>query len=89
MAKKPKYYVVWKGRETGIFNSWEDCKAQTNGFDGAVFKSFETKALAEEAFHNSSSEYIGKNKKYVSSLSKEELFLIGEPVRLQTKLDFC
>ena len=87
MAKKPKFYVVWKGRETGVFNSWEDCKAQTNGFDGAVFKSFETRALAEEAFHNSSSEYIGKNKKYVSSLSKEELFLIGEPLEDAVAVD--
>ena len=36
MAKQPKFYVVWKGREIGVFTSWEDCKAQTNGFDGAV-----------------------------------------------------
>jgi ribonuclease HI len=80
MAKKPKYYVVWKGRETGIFSSWEDCKAQTNGFDGAVFKSFESKELAEEAFIESSSQYVGKNKKLISSLSKEELAVIGEPI---------
>ena len=80
MAKKPKFYVVWKERETGVFSSWDDCKAQTNGFDGAVFKSFESKALAEKAFHDSSSHYIGKNKKVVSSLSKEALALIGEPI---------
>jgi len=80
MAKKPKYYVVWKGRKTGIFSSWEDCKVQTNGFDGAVFKSFESKELAEEAFHSSSSDYVGRNKKIVSYLSKEELALIGEPI---------
>lgn len=80
MAKRPKYYVVWKGRKTGVFSSWEDCKAQTNGFDGAVFKSFESKELAEEAFHSSSSDYVGRNKKVVSYLSKEELALIGEPI---------
>ena len=71
MAKKPKFYVVWKGRKTGVFSSWEDCKAQTNGFDGAVFKSFESKVQAEEAFHSSSSSYVGKNKNVISSLSKE------------------
>lgn len=80
MAKRPKYYVVWKGRKTGVFSSWDDCKAQTNGFDGAVFKSFETKELAEEAFNSSSSDYVGRNKKVVSYLSKEELALIGEPI---------
>ena len=80
MAKKPKFYVVWKGRTTGVFNSWEDCKAQTTGFDGSVFKSFETREAAEKAYHDSSSEYVGKNKKIVSSLSKEELALIGDPI---------
>ena len=69
-----------KGRETGVFTSWEDCKSQTNGFDGAVFKSFESKALAEEAFNSSSTQYVGKNKKVVSSLSKEELERIGNPI---------
>jgi ribonuclease HI len=80
MAKKPKFYVVWKGRETGVFTSWDDCKAQTNGFEGAVFKSFESRELAEEAFNNSSFQYVGKNKKIVSPLSKEALALIGDPI---------
>lgn len=80
MAKKPKFYVVWKGRKTGVFSSWEDCKAQTNGFDGAVFKSFESKELAEEAFKNSSNDYVGKQKKIIPKLSKEELALIGQPI---------
>ncbi|MEW5677175.1 ribonuclease H family protein [Flavobacterium enshiense] len=80
MAKKPKFYVVWKGRITGVFSSWDECKAQTNGFEGAVFKSFESKKLAEEAYHSLSSNYVGKNKKVVNSLSKEELALIGEPI---------
>jgi ribonuclease HI len=72
MAKKPKFYVVWKGRKTGVFNSWDVCKEQTNGFDGAVFKSFETMELAEKAFHSSSYDYIGKDIKFVSKISKEE-----------------
>ena len=80
MAKKPKFYVVWKGRQTGVFNTWDDCKAQTNGFEGAVFKSFPTRALAEEAFKTNSNEYIGKDKKVVSELSKEQLLLIGDPI---------
>ena len=81
MAKKPKFYVVWKGRETGVFSSWDDCKAQTNGFEGAVFKSFESKVVAEEAFHNLSSQYVGKDKKVISTLTKEELDLIGKPIK--------
>lgn len=38
MAKK--YYAVRKGKTPGIYMSWSDCKAQTEGFSGAEFKSF-------------------------------------------------
>lgn len=46
-----KFYAVKKGRNTGIFHSWEECKAQTAGFAGAIYKSFPT---AQEA-----AEYLG------------------------------
>ncbi len=49
MAKKTKYYAVWKGKETGVFETWADCKKQVDGFDGAQYKSFETKQEAEFA----------------------------------------
>jgi len=48
MAKK--YYVVWKGRTTGIFNDWNTCKSQVYGFPGARYKSFPTLEEAEAAF---------------------------------------
>ena len=47
MAKKQKYYVVWKGRKKGIYNTWEECKQQTFGFDGAQYKSFESEVEAK------------------------------------------
>jgi ribonuclease HI len=49
MAKK-KFYVVWKGRKPGIFSSWDECKAQVDGFAGAEYKSFESLSEAKEAF---------------------------------------
>ena len=42
-----KLYAVRRGRKTGIFNSWAQCKAQIDGFSGAVYKSFPTLAEAE------------------------------------------
>ena len=48
MAKKQKFYVVWKGKRTGIFESWEDCKAQITGIKGAEYKSFSTFAEAKK-----------------------------------------
>ena len=48
MAKK--YYVVWQGRETGIFTDWDSCKTQVDKFAGAKYKSFKTRDEAEAAF---------------------------------------
>ncbi len=50
MSKKKKYYVVWHGRQTGIFESWKACEAQVKGFPNAHYKSFPSRALAEAAF---------------------------------------
>ena len=44
MAKK--VYAVRKGRTTGLFMSWDDCKAQVDGFAGAEYKSFADPAEA-------------------------------------------
>lgn len=45
MAKK--YYAVAKGKTPGIYLTWNDCKAQVDGFSGAVYKSFLTLQEAE------------------------------------------
>jgi ribonuclease HI len=31
MGKKTKFYAVVRGRQTGIFDSWEECKMQVSG----------------------------------------------------------
>jgi len=49
MAKN-KYYVVWQGRICGVFDNWNDCKTQVDGFEDAKYKSFETKTEAEKAY---------------------------------------
>ncbi len=76
MAKKQKFYVVWKGHKTGIFDSWAECAAQVSGFPGAEYKSFDSRDAAEQAFRNSYGDYKGK---HVSSLTPERLREIGEP----------
>lgn len=48
MAKK--FYVVWAGRQTGIFSDWAVVQRAVIGFPGARFKSFPTRAEAEDAF---------------------------------------
>ncbi|MEO1010917.1 MAG: ribonuclease H family protein [Bacteroidota bacterium] len=78
MAKKPKFYVVWKGKRPGIYESWEDCKAQIAGHKGAQYKSFPNFAEAKKAFNGNYSDYRkGSNK--VPKLSQEELLRFGSP----------
>jgi ribonuclease HI len=40
---KQKYYAVRKGRQSGIYQDWDTCKAQVDGFAGAQYKSFSTR----------------------------------------------
>lgn len=47
-----KYYVVFKGHNPGVYDNWEEVKIQTDGFPGAVFKSYPTSEEASEAFRN-------------------------------------
>ncbi|MDU1905937.1 MAG: ribonuclease H family protein [Dysgonomonas sp.] len=62
MAKK-NFYVVWNGIEPGVYDSWDNCKAQVQGYDGAIYKSFPTREAAEKAFNESPWLYVGKNAK--------------------------
>ena len=52
MVKTQKYYVVWSGRKTGVFDNWADCKASVEGFADARYKSFETFQQAIAAFES-------------------------------------
>jgi ribonuclease HI len=58
--KSVKYYVVWKGRKTGIYTTWESCAAQVSGFPDARYKAFSTRAEAERAFSGKYVNYSGK-----------------------------
>lgn len=57
MARR-KFYVVWAGHSSGIYDSWEECKAQVEGFPGARYKSFNTQEEATEAYRNDPDDYI-------------------------------
>ena len=59
---KQKYYTVWKGHKTGVFETWSECLLQIKNFQGAQYKSFATKAIAVKAFEGLYEDYIEKNK---------------------------
>ena len=65
MAKR--YHAVKKGRNPGIYQTWDEAKAQVNGYSGAIYKSFATLQEADE-FMLGSIEQTNDNKKNESFL---------------------
>ena len=63
---KRKYYVVWEGRATGVFDSWEECQEYVEGYPAAKFKSFPTREAAVNAFRGDPKEHIGVIKSIAS-----------------------
>lgn len=59
MAKK-NFYVVWKGVRPGVYDQWDEAKAQVEGFEGAMYKSFPNIDDAHKAFSENPWIYLGK-----------------------------
>ncbi len=72
---KQKYYVVWKGRKTGIFHSWAECEAAVKGYPEAEYKAFESRAEAERALAAGYEAHKGR-----PSSSQKWLFAAEKPV---------
>ena len=53
-----KFYVVWEGRQTGVFTDWATARRAVEKFPGARFKSFSSRAEAEEAFGRAEEENL-------------------------------
>ena len=69
-----KYYAVKNGRKKGIFLTWEDCKEQVDGFDGAEYKSFSSIQDAEAFLVDKQEEHLNVEGPiaYVDGSFKEE-----------------
>lgn len=62
MAKSKKYYVVWKGKQPGIYHSWAECKKQIDNFKGAQYKAFPAIEMAKKAFDGTFEDFKSKPK---------------------------
>lgn len=85
MGKK-KFYVVWNGHKKGVFTSWNVCKKQIDGFQGAQYKAFADKKEAEIAFSKNYNDYKGLDtkKKMVSAAEKKQY---GSPILESISVD--
>lgn len=64
---KVKFYAVRKGRNNGIYNTWNECKEQINGFSGAEYKSFTTIEEAKSYINGENSVKIQEGKELVKA----------------------
>lgn len=65
------YYAVRKGRCPGVYDTWDACKGNVQGYKGAEFKKFTDKASAEEYLNYISSESSIKKEMGINSGLKD------------------
>lgn len=65
MAPK-KWYVVWQGRAPGIYETWQECKEQIEGFPMAKYKGYTSLEQAQEAYEDGYEAYV--QNRYESSV---------------------
>ena len=81
-----KYYVVWEGKKTGVFSSWDTVKKLVQGYEGAKYKSFVSKTEADKAIKKNFSDYKGKSTKKIV-LSADEKVTYGVPIKNSLTVD--
>lgn len=79
--KKPKsqYYVVWKGHNPGIYDSWDQCKKQVDGFTAALYKGFSTLEEARMAQKGNPRDFF--NKSAAPGVDPKIQKRVGKPIR--------
>ncbi|XP_012216210.1 uncharacterized protein [Linepithema humile] len=57
------YYAVANGRTTGVFDNWEDCKKQVDGYSYNDYRRFETP--------NAAWDYVDQNSSHGQSFTED------------------
>ena len=61
MAQKKQYYVVWNGKNPGVYKGWQACKKEVDGIEGARYMGFVSREEAQKAFESSYEESLKAN----------------------------
>lgn len=70
--KPKKWYAVTKGRNPGIYTSWDDAEEQVKNFSGAMFKAFPTEEEAKEFVEEEPAPVPAKESTADYGLNKEQ-----------------
>jgi ribonuclease HI len=75
-----KFYAVWKGAKTGVFDSWAEVQQYTNGRSDAQFMGFPSKVEAQTAFASTYTKALMKRSlKSSPALSKSKVSAASTP----------
>lgn len=77
------YYVVRKGRKEGLYGTWEECKAEINGYSGAEYKKIKGKKEALEYLNNNIK--VKKKEESKAIISKRTR---NKEIKLNTKFGY-
>lgn len=75
-----KFYVVFKGRNPGVYDDWTDALEQVRGFKGAVYKGYSSSAEAAYAYRNAVRKVDGNDLGvFLSNTSSHNIPKPGQP----------
>lgn len=76
-SKKKSWYAVKKGRNPGLYTSWDECRKQVMGFAGALYKGFYTKEEAEAYLEGKEAAAFVKSKGEENSMPGLSVYVDG------------
>ncbi len=80
MPQGKKYYVVFKGRNPGVYDDWGDALEQVQGFEGAVYKGYTSSVEASAAYRKAMQKEDGNDLgAFLSHASNHNLPKPGQP----------
>lgn len=92
MNYSKRFYVVFAGRQPGVYDDFNDAMEQVDGFDGASFKSYASPEQAAEAFRRfdrkNDSRSIGALLINATEQKRKEQGARGREDRIETKTDY-
>ena len=47
-----KWYVVYSEKNPGVYDSWEKCKEEVDGYENNYYKGYKTKKEADDHYSN-------------------------------------
>jgi ribonuclease HI len=85
MAKKQRYYVVWVGKNPGIYTDWEQTKQQITGIAEARYKAYDSLEQAQYAYSQKPEKMIfgAVQKKHTATSDSP----VGKPNLLSVSVD--